>query len=174
MEPRTEFTETASGRSPALAGLLVDALDDLAPEQIGARAKISAAIWMVSGAPALAVQTGGFAPWQVKRLSAHIEARLDTSLRLKDAAELVRVSRSHFSRVFKKTFGQPFSHYVMGVRLERARRLLIETERSISEIALACGLSDQPHLTRLFRRRYGAPPHAWRRAHGWPAIAITE
>jgi AraC-like DNA-binding protein len=174
MPPGTDSTETVNGRSSSLAGLLADALGDLAPEQISARAKIAAALWMVGGEQALTAHTGGFAPWLVKRLRAHIETNIETPLRLEDVAGLARVSRSHFSRAFKKTFGEPFSRYVMGVRLERARRLLIDTNQSISEIALACGLSDQSHLTRLFHRRYGAPPRAWRRVHGWPVASASE
>ncbi len=170
MSPATDFIETQSP-SPSLAGLLADALGDLSPEQTGARAKIASALRMVGGDPAALIHTGGLAPWQVKRLKVHIEARLDTALRLEEVASLVGVSCSHFSRAFKKTFGQPFSRYVMAVRLERARRLLTTADHSISDIALACGLSDQSHLTRLFHRRYGAPPHAWRRAHGWLAPA---
>lgn len=169
MQSATDSAETPRAASPGLAGLLADALGDLSPEQRGARAKIASALRMVGGEPAPLVHTGGLAPWQVKRLRAHIEARLDGALRLDEAANLAGVSASHFSRAFKKTFGQPFSRYVMTVRLEHARRLLTGTNQSISEIALACGLSDQSHLTRLFHRCYGAPPHAWRRAHGWRA-----
>lgn len=165
MQPANDFIETPYGSAPSLAGLLADALGDLPLEQTGVRSKIASALRMVGGPPTPPVHTGGLAPWQVKRLEAHIEARLETLLRLGEAATLVGISSSHFSRAFKRTYGQPFSRYVRTLRLERARGLLNDTDRSISDIALACGMSDQPHLTRLFHRRYGAPPHAWRRAH---------
>ncbi|MBV8472677.1 MAG: helix-turn-helix transcriptional regulator, partial [Hyphomicrobiales bacterium] len=45
-------------------------------------------------------------------------------------------------------------------------RLLLTTETPISEIALACGLTDQSHLTRIFKRSVGMPPAAWRRQFG--------
>lgn len=168
MQPANDFTEIPCGSAPRPAGLLADALGEPPLKQSGVRSEVASALWMVDGPPAPPIHTGGLAPWQVKRLEAHIEARLETLLRLDEAATLVGVSSSHFSRAFKKTFGQPFSRYVRTLRLERARGLLTDTERSISDIALACGLSDQPHLTRLFHRRYGAPPHAWRRAHRRP------
>ncbi|AYV47679.1 AraC family transcriptional regulator [Caulobacter flavus] len=171
MQPATDFTETPNGPSPGLAALLADVLGDLPPEQHGVRSKIVSALRMVGGEPPPSIHRGGLAPWQVNRLKAHIEARLEAPLRLKEAAGLIGVSCSHFSRAFKKAFGQSFSRYVIALRLERARQLLTETDQSISDIALACGLSDQPHLTRLFHRSYGAPPHAWRRAHGWRAYA---
>lgn len=171
MESAALFTDTAViGQRPladrALAVLLADALEQLTPEQASAKAKLVAAIQMIGGQPEPLVRAGGLAPWQANRLVSHIDRNLDAQLRLDEAAALVRISASHFSRAFKKTFRQPFSRYVMTLRLERARILLSTTDRPISEVALACGLADQPHLTRLFHRQYGAPPHAWRRAHG--------
>lgn len=174
MQPATDFIPAATaGRTRVLTGLLTEALDELSPDQTAARTKIATALQMVGGAPRTAPHTGGFAPWQVKRLEARIEAGLEGQLRVDELAGVVRVSRSHFSRAFKKTFHQPFSRYVMVLRLERARRLLAGTDLSISEIALACGLADQSHLTRLFHRQYGAPPSAWRRAHGRSKPART-
>jgi transcriptional regulator GlxA family with amidase domain len=158
----------------ALAMLLADALEQLTPQQASAKAKLVAAIQMVGGQPAPPVRAGGLAPWQANRLITHIDKNLDAPLRLDAAAALVRISASHFSRAFKKTFRQPFSQYVMTLRLERARILLSTTDRPISEVALACGLADQPHLTRLFHRQYGAPPHAWRRAHGRDARSLES
>ncbi len=146
--------------------LLAGALEQLTPEQTSAKAKLTAAIQIVGGRPDSFPRSGGLAPWQANRLMTHIDKNLDTQLRLDEAAALVRISASHFSRAFKKTFSQPFSRYVRVLRLERARVLLTTTDRPISDVALACGLADQPHLTRLFHRQYGAPPHAWRRAHG--------
>jgi transcriptional regulator GlxA family with amidase domain len=154
---------TPAGR--ALTGLLNDALEQLSPDQVSARAKLATAIQLIGGRPEPRVRSGGLAPWQAKRLLAHIGENLDGQLRRSDAAALVRISSSHFSRAFKTTFFQPFSRYVMALRLERARVLLTTTDKPISEVALACGLADQPHLTRLFHRQYGAPPQAWRRAH---------
>jgi transcriptional regulator GlxA family with amidase domain len=171
MESATPFPETATfGRPPsterALAVLLADAFEQLTPEQTSAKAKLATAIQMVGGQPAALARSGGLAPWQANRLMTHLEKNLDARLRLEDAAALIRISASHCSRAFKKTFRQPFSQYVMMLRLERARVLLTTTDRPISEVALACGLADQAHLTRLFHRQYGAPPRAWRRAHG--------
>jgi AraC-like DNA-binding protein len=49
-------------------------------------------------------------------------------------------------------------------RVQNAKRLLTESESAISDIALACGFSDQSHLTKVFSKLMGAPPGAWRRA----------
>ena len=107
---------------------------------------------------------GALAAWQARRIEDYIDGNLGVSLRIEDAAALVRLSPSYFSRAFKASFGLPFSHYVIRRRIERAKRLLLSTDASIAEISLECGLADQSHLTRLFSRTVGSPPHAWRRA----------
>ncbi|MBO9706671.1 MAG: helix-turn-helix transcriptional regulator [Caulobacter sp.] len=168
MPPATNFTETSSLPFPNLNALTLQALGGPLADQDSRANTISGALTEDRRPSPPIVYTGGLAPWQVKRLMAHLVRRLDAPLRLPEIAALVGVSASHFSRAFKQTFGQPFSQYVIALRLERARTLLRSTRQSISDVALACGMTDQAHLTRLFHRRFGAPPHAWRRAHGWP------
>lgn len=92
-----------------------------------------------------------------------IEANLHRHLDLGEIAAELNLSVSTFSRHFSETFGQPPYAYVTERRLERARRLLMETQRPTKEIAVVCGFSDQPHLTRMFTRRYGVSPAAFRK-----------
>ena len=107
---------------------------------------------------------GGLAPWQSARVKAHIEAHLDSTLRMRDLAAIARLSAGHFSRSFTRSFGvAPFA-YVAGRRLARAQELMLTTDEPLSQIALDCGLCDQSHLTRLFRRHVGTSPNAWRRS----------
>ena len=113
---------------------------------------------------------GMLADWQVRRVVDHIRANLETTLRIDDVAKLVRLSASYFSRAFKRTVGQSFSDFVIQARIDLAKDLLLSTELPISQIALKCGLSDQPHLTRLFRRQVGLPPNTWRRRFRDPAF----
>jgi len=115
-------------------------------------------------APPTVVQ-GGLAPWQIARVKAHVETHLDATLRMRDLAAIARLSAGHFSRSFTRSFGvAPFA-YVAGRRLARAQELMLTTDEPLSQIALACGLCDQSHLTRLFRRHVGTSPNAWRRSH---------
>jgi AraC-like DNA-binding protein len=107
---------------------------------------------------------GGLAPWQVRKVTAHIESNLDRSLRSCDLAKLVRLSPAHFSRTFRNSFGCSPLEYVTRRRMERAQGLMLSTDAPLSRIALDCGLADQAHFSRLFRRVAGESPRAWRRA----------
>jgi transcriptional regulator GlxA family with amidase domain len=107
---------------------------------------------------------GGLSPWQIRKVTAHVEAHLDRPIRNEDLATLVRLNPSHFGRAFRNSFGEPPHEYVIRRRVERAQGLMLSTDAPLSEIALDCGLADQSHLTRLFRRIVGESPRAWRRA----------
>lgn len=107
---------------------------------------------------------GGLSPWQIRKVTSHVEAHLDRPIRNEDLATLVRLNPSHFGRAFRNSFGEPPHEYVIRRRVERAQGLMLSTAASLSEIALDCGLADQSHLTRLFRRIAGESPRAWRRA----------
>ena len=107
---------------------------------------------------------GGLAPWQICRLNGHIEANLNITLRTRDLAALVQLSPYHFCRAFRDSWGESPHGYVMRRRMERAQGLLLSTNASLAQIAVQCGLADQAHFSKLFRRFAGESPGAWRRA----------
>jgi AraC family transcriptional regulator len=107
---------------------------------------------------------GGLSPWQIRKVASHVEAHLDRTIRNEDLATIVRLNPSHFGRAFRNSFGEPPHEYVIRRRVERAQGLMLSTDASLGAIALDCGLADQSHLTRLFRRIVGESPRAWRRA----------
>jgi AraC family transcriptional regulator len=106
---------------------------------------------------------GGLAPWQAKRLRCHIEDKLDSTIRARDLAGLVRLSTSHFFRAFRKTFGDTPGAYIMKRRMLRAQQLMLKPRVSLSQVALECGMCDQAHFSRTFRRIVGTNPTIWRR-----------
>jgi AraC-like DNA-binding protein len=83
---------------------------------------------------------------------------------IREIADYVALSSSHFSRAFKRSLGSSPNAYVTERRVELALRMMASTQKSLTEIALACGFSDQPHFTRTFRRVVGMSPGVWRRA----------
>jgi AraC family transcriptional regulator len=105
----------------------------------------------------------GLAPWQRIRIIRHIEANLADRLSTVQLATLVRLSASHFCRAFRANLGCSPHEYVIRCRIVRAKTLMHETGISLAQVALECGLADQAHLSRLFRRRVGISPSAWRR-----------
>jgi AraC family transcriptional regulator len=107
---------------------------------------------------------GGLAPWRIRRVTVHIETNLDSAVRTKDLAALVELSAFHFCRAFRDSFGDSPHAYVTRRRIERAQGLMLTTNNSLSQIAMDCGLADQAHFNRLFRRFVGESPGAWRRA----------
>lgn len=102
----------------------------------------------------------------VRRLAGFIREHLHEPLKLSALAARVRLSRRQFYARFQEAFGLPPMRYIREQRLLRARLLLRSTDQPISEIALETGFSDQSHLTRLFKQRFGAPPGQWRAAVG--------
>ena len=116
---------------------------------------------------------GGLSPWQIRKVTSYVDANLNQPMRNQDLATIARLSLSHFCRTFRNSFGEPPHEYVMRRRVERAKGLMLSTSAPLSAIALDCGLADQAHLSRLFRRVVGESPNAWRRARlGEPVESV--
>lgn len=107
-------------------------------------------------------QPSGLASWQANRLRSYIEDKLDSTIRAGDLAAVVRLSKSHFFRAFRETFGESPLSYVMKHRMVRAQKLM-RSRLPLSRVALECGMCDQAHFSRTFRRIVGINPMAWRR-----------
>ena len=106
---------------------------------------------------------GGLANWQAERVLAYIEANLGSKIAIRALAELVDLSTSHFARGFKRSVGFSPMGYISTRRVERAKLMMTSTQWCLADVALACGFTDQPHLTRKFRRLVGTTPGVWRR-----------
>jgi len=111
---------------------------------------------------------GGLAPWQARRVMLHVADHLTERLQARELAAVVGLSTSHFFRAFRESFGDAPMLYVTKQRMQRAQELMLRTEEPLAQIALACGLCDQAHFTRTFRRIVGMSPRAWRREFAVP------
>jgi AraC-like DNA-binding protein len=101
-------------------------------------------------------------PWQLRIAEETMLDRLDLRLPVSTVAERCGVSVVHFSRAFRHTTSETPHRWLMRRRLERACVLLVDTDDSISDIALSCGFSDQSHLTRTFSVLLDTTPAVWR------------
>ncbi len=71
---------------------------------------------------------------------------------------------SYTSSLFKKTTGQTFSDYLTELRMKRAKELLADPSASISEVSTQCGYEDSYYFSKVFKKRYGVTPSAYRAA----------
>jgi AraC family transcriptional regulator len=107
---------------------------------------------------------GGLLTWQLNRMVDYIETHLADRIAAADLANLLNVSAGKLFRAFKVSVGVSPLRYVTKRRVERACTLMRTTREPLSQVAVACGLYDQAHLYRLFRRETGMGPSVWRRA----------
>jgi AraC family transcriptional regulator len=120
------------------------------------------------------VPRGGLAPWQAKRVMLYVNSHLTERLHASRLAALVGLSTSHFFRAFRESFGEAPMLYVTKQRMQRAQELMLRTHEPLAQIAVACGLCDQAHFTRMFRRVVGMSPGVWRRHFVVPKALPTS
>ncbi|MEO0348719.1 MAG: AraC family transcriptional regulator [Cyanobacteria bacterium P01_A01_bin.15] len=105
---------------------------------------------------------GGLPPHQLSRVLDYVDACLVQDIKMADLAQLLGMSPFHFARLFKQSMGISPHQYVIQQRIERAKRLLKQTDYPIIEIALECGFGSHSHLSKQFRRLTGITPKAYR------------
>jgi AraC family transcriptional regulator len=114
--------------------------------------------------PELADGNGRLLAWQARKVLGYIDSNITGPVLVADLCALIDRSEAHFSRSFKRTFGESPHAFVIRCRLELAARYMLQTDVSLSDIALRCGFTDQAHLCKHFRQSTGQTPAAWRRA----------
>jgi AraC family transcriptional regulator len=118
---------------------------------------------------------------RVNRAIDFILQNLEQPLKLEVVARAACFSPFHFHRVFSSLLGETLSQFVKRLRLERALSILShDPQRSLTDVALACGFGSSSDFSRSFRQRYGVPPSAFdievfrtQRREDWQA-AITD
>jgi AraC family transcriptional regulator len=100
---------------------------------------------------------------KIRQVRDFVEANLAADIKLSAMANICSVSSEYFLRLFKSTVGVSPHQYVLNLRIGRAKALLGDPGRSLSDIAAECGFSHQQHLTSTFRRFTGVTPGAYRR-----------
>jgi AraC family transcriptional regulator len=155
------------GQQPVFSAEVVGLLNDLrramAQNPQGAHpAAVRLVTLLTPPADAGQASKGGLAPWQKRKIDRYVRDHLNQRLHIHDLAKIASLSPSHFCRAFKHSFGAPPHAYIIRLRLQLAQRLMLTTHASLSQIAITCGMADQAHLSKLFRRGLGESPGAWR------------
>jgi AraC family transcriptional regulator len=113
---------------------------------------------------------GGLLAWQLNRVVDYIETHLAEKMMATDLADLIDVSVGQMFRAFKVSVGVPPFNYIARRRVELACTMMSTTREPLCQIAIACGMCDQAHLSRVFRRMIGMSPAAWRREQGMSGV----
>lgn len=112
--------------------------------------------------PANAPERLSLAPWQERKAKEILARSLTARLFIADVAEQCAMSRSHFSRAFKRATGMSPQEWSLDLRIRRAKELLRDQALPISSISLECGFADQSHFSRMFSKLVGTTPKRWR------------
>lgn len=95
---------------------------------------------------------------KLKRVEDYIRANLSRKLTIEQLSEIAELSPSHFSRAFRETLGIPPHQYIMSLRLDTARELLLTSSDSLESIASLSGFANNSHMTVTMRRVWGLTP----------------
>ena len=120
-------------------------------------------------------ERGRLIAWQARKVRDYIDSHITGPILVSDLCALVRLSEAHFSRSFKRAFGQSPHAFVLRRRLEFAAQFMLQTDVPLCDIALRCGFADQAHFSKHFRQANGLNPSAWRRTARTIAVdALTH
>lgn len=104
--------------------------------------------------------------YAISRAISHIRQNYASKITLEDTAKMVYLSRSYFSKLFAEETGVAFSNYVIGVRIEKSKPLLLDGDFKLADVAGMVGFADQSYFTKCFRKQVGVSPGKYRSAQG--------
>ena len=99
---------------------------------------------------------------RLESVLAFIDDHWHEAISLSEVADVAGLHPRSISRYFRSRLGKTFQDYVIELRLSRAARELLESQRAISDVAFACGFNNLANFNRLFRARYNVAPREYR------------
>jgi AraC-like DNA-binding protein len=165
---RGESFDPVPDLSPLLKSFMIEA-DNSAP---GSEAVMAAQSLQICHA--LIRSTGTYLPardrfssrMEIDRVIEYMHAHPGEKITVEKLAGIARMSPSHMTRVFRKETGSPPIEYLIAVRLERAKKMLLAGDRTVTEIALDCGFGSAAYLSARFSKTYGTSPSSYRKNAG--------
>ncbi|MDR0597597.1 MAG: helix-turn-helix domain-containing protein [Treponema sp.] len=108
----------------------------------------------------------------LRKAECFIQENFTRKVRLKEVADVSGLSAPYFSTVFKEEMGENLSDYLNRLRVDRAAKLLMDTDLSLSEIAGSCGFEDQSWFSKIFKSYTGLSPGKYRDNNRIPGTAL--
>ena len=100
---------------------------------------------------------------RIKDIVKYIETNYDKPISIAEIAGVTGFSESHFMKFFKTIMGTSFVDYLNDYRLSMASRMLVSSDDNIIDIAAHCGYDNLSYFNRIFKKKYGITPSAYRR-----------
>ncbi len=105
---------------------------------------------------------GQLKDFYIQEAVTYMEHNYQREVTVEDVADVCKLNRSYFSKLFKEEMGCAPQEFLIRLRLSKAAELMKTTGSPIGSIAAMCGYPNQLHFSRAFKKRYGAPPREWR------------
>ncbi len=118
--------------------------------------------------------TREFRQQAVTRVIEQMNGRLADEMSTKSLAEIAYISPFHFNRVFRQVTGIPPCHFLTALRLDAARRLLLTTDLSVTDVCFEVGYSSLGTFTTRFHRAFGVPPRDFRRLAHRTRVTVPD
>ena len=98
----------------------------------------------------------------IRKVKSYIDEHFTETIRQPELARMVGMSPSSFSSFFKMRTGRTLSDYILDIKLGRAGRLLVDTNKTVAEICYECGFNNLSNFNRIFKGKRGYTPREFR------------
>ena len=146
------FSAALDAHDPAFARHMVDAI----VARIGV-------LFTQRTAPVAAMARHGLPRWRLQRVVSYVQEHVGEAISLADMASAAGISAMHFAAQFRAATGLRPHHYLLQCRIQQAKVLLMDTTRSLIDIAISVGFRTQSHFTTVFKNFEYTTPMQWRR-----------
>lgn len=115
-----------------------------------------------------------FSNTRIQDVILYLHTEYMNPIAVEDVLGTCALGRSQFHALFKAETGQTFTEYLSGLRCDKAAELLVNSGRTILDIAVACGFNNLSHFYHVFRKRKGASPKQYRNGTNFPKISLNS
>ena len=105
---------------------------------------------------------GQLRDFYIQEAVTYIQQNYHRDLTVEEIADVCKLNRSYFSKLFKENMGCPPQEFLIRLRLSKATEFMKTSGASIGDISILCGYPNQFHFSRAFKKRYGMSPREWR------------